>query len=138
LVHRVQSLATYLGEPMEDTDLAELACWLEIERLHMPIGKQDQYASACGGMNTIEFTVEGVRVTPLDLPADVVSELSSHLLLFSTAQTHNSAAILCQLQADTQTKPKTTKSLHRIKALAEVDSSCSTALRITRKRCGKL
>lgn len=114
----VQSLTTYLGEPMGDTDVAELACWLEIERLGMPIGKQDQYASACGGLNTIEFTVDGVHVTPLDLPAGVVSELSSRLLLFSTPQTHNSAAILCQLQADTQTKLKTTKSLHRIKALA--------------------
>lgn len=114
----VRALATHLHIPIGTIEAAELACWLEIEHLGMPIGKQDQYASACGGLNAIEFTDSGVRVLPLDLPADVITTLSSRLLLFSIGQTHNSAAILRQQQADTQTKPRVIESLHRIKALA--------------------
>ena len=115
----VQALATHLSMPIRAIEAAELACKLEIEHLGMPIGKQDQYASACGGLNVIEFTASGVDVTPVDLPADVITSLSSRLLLFSTGQTHNSAAILRQQQADTQNKSRTIESLHRIKALAK-------------------
>jgi D-glycero-alpha-D-manno-heptose-7-phosphate kinase len=115
----VRALAAYLDMPIDVPDTAELACWLEIERLGMPIGKQDQYASTYGGLNTIEFSTDGIDVTPLDLPADVVTALNSRLLLFSTGLTHNSATILRQQRADTQTKPKTIEALHRIKALAE-------------------
>jgi len=114
----VQALAAHLHMPVGAVEAAELACWLEIERLGMPIGKQDQYASACGGLNAIEFTDNEVCVLPLDLPADVITTLSSRLLLFSTGQTHNSAAILRKQQADTQTKPGVIGSLHRIKTLA--------------------
>lgn len=115
----VQALAAYLDKPIGAIDAAELACWVEIERLGMPIGKQDQYASACGGLNTIEFSTDGVSISSLHLPADVITALGSRLLLFSTGQTHNSAAMLRRQRADTQTKCRTIESLHRIKALAE-------------------
>jgi D-glycero-alpha-D-manno-heptose-7-phosphate kinase len=114
----VQALAAHLHMTIGAFEVADLACWLEIEHLDMPIGKQDQYASACGGLNAIEFTAKGVSVTPLDLPADVITTLSTRLLLFSTGKTHDSAGILRQQQADTQTNPRTIESLHRIKALA--------------------
>ena len=114
----VRALAAHIDMPVTAVDVAELACDLEIERLGMPIGKQDQYASACGGLNAIEFTAGGVSVTPLDLPADLITALSSRLLLFSTGQMHDSGAILRQQKADTQTNPRTIESLHRIKSLA--------------------
>lgn len=114
----VRALAAHVDMPVGACDAAELACWLEIEGLGMPIGKQDQYASAYGGLNAIEFTTNRVSVTPLALPVDVTTTLSSRLLLFSTGQTHDSAAILRQQRADTRTKPKTIEALHRIKALA--------------------
>jgi hypothetical protein len=51
--------------------LAHEACVLEIERLHEPIGKQDQYAAAYGGVNLIEFERHGgVTVQPLLLPTE--------------------------------------------------------------------
>jgi D-glycero-alpha-D-manno-heptose-7-phosphate kinase len=115
----VRAMANYLDMPMSDSAVAELACYLEIERLGMPIGKQDQYASAYGGLNAIEFTSSSVTVTPLALPLDVISALNSRLLLFSTYQTHNSGAILRQLRSDTRTKPETLETLHSLKALAE-------------------
>ncbi|MBV9020243.1 MAG: GHMP kinase [Ktedonobacteraceae bacterium] len=115
----VYALSLHLALPVDPLDVAELACQLEIEQLGMPIGKQDQYASAYGGLNAIHFTDSAVRVIPLDLPAHVVTTLSSCLLLFATGHTRNSADILHQQRADTQTNPATVTSLHRIKALAE-------------------
>lgn len=113
-----QALAVYTGGPMAAARVAETACHLEIERLGMPIGKQDQYASAYGGLNTIEFTAAGVRVTPLDLPADTIAALSARLMLFSTGQTRDSARILSQQRRDTASNPLVIESLHEIKRLA--------------------
>jgi D-glycero-alpha-D-manno-heptose-7-phosphate kinase len=115
-----RALAAFTGLPLDARGAAELACELEIERLHMPIGKQDQYASAFGGLNLIEFATHAVTVTPLRLPADTVAALSSRLLLFATGFTHSSADILQRQRADTATNPAVIASLHRIKALADL------------------
>jgi D-glycero-alpha-D-manno-heptose-7-phosphate kinase len=120
----VHALAAYTGQTLTPSSTAELACSLEIERLQMPIGKQDQYASAIGGLNIFEFREENVQIRPLALPADVVSSLSARLLLFATGQTHNSADILGRINRDKQSK--TQEVLHRIKALA---SEMCTVLR---------
>ena len=65
--------------------LAREACTLEIEILREPIGKQDQYAAAYGGINLIEFEPHGgVTVQPLLLPQSTLSELESNLMLFYT------------------------------------------------------
>ncbi|HEU5439035.1 MAG TPA: hypothetical protein VFU88_07075 [Ktedonobacterales bacterium] len=114
----VHALAGYLCLPLTAAAAADTACGLEIERLGMPIGRQDQYASAFGGLNSIEFTADGVTVTPLDLPADTVAALSSRLLLFSTGRTRDSAGILRQQSADSASKRDVIASLHRIKDLA--------------------
>ena len=114
----VRSLATYVGLPLDATEVAERACALEIERLDMPIGKQDQYASAFGGLNAIEFSTRGVTVRPLELAPGVAAALGSRLLLFSTGQSRDSAGILREQRAHTSTKPMVIGSLHRLKALA--------------------
>jgi D-glycero-alpha-D-manno-heptose-7-phosphate kinase len=51
----IQAIAAYLGQHISAEDLARLACEVEIERCGEPIGKQDQYAAAYGGLNLIEF-----------------------------------------------------------------------------------
>ncbi len=114
----VYALASYTGMPIDRFSAAELASCLEIERLDMPIGKQDQYASAFGGLNAIEFAAGGVRVEPLNLPPDTITALSSRLLLFSTGRTRDSAAILREQRASTRSDRQIIASLHRIKALA--------------------
>ncbi|MGZ3582939.1 MAG: GHMP family kinase ATP-binding protein [Ktedonobacterales bacterium] len=113
-----RALAAQTGATLEPHEAAEIACWIEIERLGMPIGKQDQYASACGGLNTIEFSEEGVRVTPLHLPADTVAALASRLLLFATGHSRESSGILRQQRAETETNPRVIESLHQIKEFA--------------------
>src|SRR4051794_7142016 len=79
----MRALATAAGMPIDTTELAELACALEIDRLGMPIGRQDQYASAFGGLNTIELSAQGVQVQPLDLPPTLLAALDARLMLFS-------------------------------------------------------
>lgn len=114
----VQALALYFGLALEPDEVAEAACRVEIERLGMPIGKQDQYASAYGGLNTIEFASHGVGVVPLNLPVDVTAQLSARLLLFSTGQARDSAEILGPQRRESKSNPVVIESLHRIKALA--------------------
>src|ERR671934_851434 len=114
----IRALAAHVRLPLDAAAVAELACHVEIERLGMPIGKQDHYASAFGGPNAITFTAGGVKVMPLDVPADVVAALNARLLLFATGQTRDSAAILRRQRSDTGTNPTVIAALHRIKALA--------------------
>lgn len=75
--------------------LASEACMLEIERLGEPIGKQDQYAAAYGGVNLIEFERHGgVTVQPVLLPTEILSELENNLLLFYTGNQRDARDLL--------------------------------------------
>jgi D-glycero-alpha-D-manno-heptose-7-phosphate kinase len=114
----VGALANDSNEPLNPATVADLACSLEIDYLGMPIGKQDQYASAFGGLNVIEFTTAGVTVTPLWLSGTTLEALSRRLLLFSTGRSRQSASILGQQRADSAGDPAVIDSLHRLKAIA--------------------
>jgi D-glycero-alpha-D-manno-heptose-7-phosphate kinase len=88
--------------------LAEEACILEIEKLGEPIGKQDQYAAAFGGMNLIEFEPHGgVTVQPLPLPTATVAALEKNLMLFFTGNQRDARSIL----------------LHQVEAIAEDEAT---------------
>jgi D-glycero-alpha-D-manno-heptose-7-phosphate kinase len=76
-------------------DAARLACELEIERLARPVGKQDQYIAAYGGITCFEFDKSGeVRAEPLQLSQSTVHELEDHLLLFFTGFSRSASDIL--------------------------------------------
>ena len=75
--------------------LAREACLLEIEKLGEPIGKQDQYAAAFGGVNFIEFEPHGgVTVQPLTLPTALLAELEGNLMLFFTGSQREAKSVL--------------------------------------------
>jgi D-glycero-alpha-D-manno-heptose-7-phosphate kinase len=75
--------------------LAHEACVLEIEQLGEPIGKQDQYAAAYGGVNLIEFERHGgVTVQPLLLPTATLAELEANLMLFYTGTQRDARTVL--------------------------------------------
>jgi D-glycero-alpha-D-manno-heptose-7-phosphate kinase len=77
--------------------LARDACALEIDLLGEPIGKQDQYAAAFGGMNLIEFEPNGgVAVQPLVLSPAIVAELEGNLMLFFTGTQRDARTVLAQ------------------------------------------
>src|SRR6266568_7930010 len=75
--------------------LAREACVLEIDRLGEPIGKQDQYAAAYGGVNLIEFERHGgVTIQPLLLPQTTISELEANIMLFYTGTQRDAREVL--------------------------------------------
>ena len=98
--------------------LAGRACDIEINRLRLPIGKQDQYASAFGGVNAITFEEE-VSVRPVQLP-QFKQELQRRLLLFSTGRTRQSSSILSQQREDIGRRADVTESMHRMKDIARI------------------
>ena len=77
-------------------DLAEMACDVEIGDLKEPIGKQDQYAAAYGGFNSIRFDSSGVEVTSVPVSHSVLSALNDNLMCFSTGMTREASSVLGQ------------------------------------------
>ncbi len=103
----LNSLHSYKGEYVSKTRLASEACMIEIEKLGEPIGKQDQYASAFGGMNIIDFNIDGnVAVKPLSLKQSVVNKLEENLLLFYTKIDRKASDILKQQKEGIKSEKK--------------------------------
>jgi D-glycero-alpha-D-manno-heptose-7-phosphate kinase len=76
-------------------DLAEQACHIELSLLNEPIGKQDQYISAFGGVTCFQFLPDDrVVVEPLKIPAETLANLEDNLLLFFTGSSRNASDIL--------------------------------------------
>ena len=76
-------------------ELAEQACHVELERLHEPIGKQDQYIAAFGGLTCFRFLRDGrVEAWPLRLEPDTLHTLEDNLLLFFTGYSRQASEIL--------------------------------------------
>ena len=100
-------------------ELAEEACKVEIDLIGKPIGKQDQYATAFGGINQLEIDRLGyVKVTPLDLDHEIIYELENKLLMFYTNIDRDANKILAEQSAKAKGAEKiTTESMHRIKAI---------------------
>lgn len=115
----VGGIARYLHHNLSRQHIAELACDVELAKLNAPIGKQDQFAAAFGGLNAIEFSRDGVRVEPVRASPEVVRQLERRLLLFFTGTARDSASILKnQQKASARGVPHTVEGLHRIKEAA--------------------
>ncbi|MCC7369108.1 MAG: GHMP kinase [Chloroflexi bacterium] len=117
----VQVLAMYRDAPLTRQQVADLACRIEIEKLSAPIGKQDQYAAAFGGLNAIQFERGGVKVEPVRTPPGLLDRLSRRLVLFFTGTARSSATILrAQQAASASGDPQALAGLHQIRGLATV------------------
>lgn len=115
----VKALATLKGKQLTKSALAEAACEIELVQLKMPIGKQDQYACAYGGLNAIWFSADGVRVEPLEIDTAVLRRLETSTMLFYTGLVHDSSELLREQQARTlRGAASTLDALHAIKAAA--------------------
>jgi D-glycero-alpha-D-manno-heptose-7-phosphate kinase len=101
------------------SELAEQACYIEMEKLREPIGKQDQYSAAYGGITCFEFLPDGrVEASPLNISGETLLELEDNLLLFFTGYARSASKIL-QEQHDRSTQSDDTmlENLHFVKAL---------------------
>jgi len=93
----LQAIHAYNRNYKTKIELAEEACDVEINGIKSPIGKQDQYASALGGMNFTEFLPNGdVNVEPINLSEKSNKELNDNLLIFYTGITRNANTILLE------------------------------------------
>jgi D-glycero-alpha-D-manno-heptose-7-phosphate kinase len=91
----ILALQAYKGQIASAKNLAEQACRIEIDLLGKPIGKQDQYAAAFGGMNYIRFNPDdSVDVEPVPTTPETMQELTKRVLLFYTEQQRDADTIL--------------------------------------------
>ena len=91
----LNALHAYCGKLASSEDLARQSCQIEIERCGEPVGKQDQYAAAYGGLNFIRFHPDDtVEVKKIVCPPQVLAELQSKLLFFYTGITRSASALL--------------------------------------------
>jgi len=100
-------------------ELAKLACQIEIDRLGEPIGKQDQYIAAYGGLTCFTFNSDdGVEARPLAISMDTLFDLEDNLLLFFTGYSRTAGSILNDQKTRTQSNDETMLSnLHFVKEL---------------------
>ena len=114
----IKGVSAACGLNLTKQQVADLACYIEIEKLGKPIGKQDQYAAAFGGLNWIEFTADGITVDPVRVAPSTLSRLESNLLLMFTGATHDSAQILEQQTKGARSKGIVVESLQAVHELA--------------------
>jgi D-glycero-alpha-D-manno-heptose-7-phosphate kinase len=113
------ALHTYSKNHVSRRELAEQACHIEMDLLGEPIGKQDQYIAAYGGITAFTFQPDGfVEVQPLRIPPSTLHRLEDGLALFFTGYTRNASAIL--KDQDVRSKQKDQEmieNLHFVKRL---------------------
>ena len=91
----LHSLYSFKGDSYSPQKLAEEACEIEIDRLNEPIGKQDQYAAAFGGLNIIEFHPDkSVRVEPIVLNSESIKDLENRLFVYYVGGSRAASKIL--------------------------------------------
>jgi D-glycero-alpha-D-manno-heptose-7-phosphate kinase len=91
----LRALHAYKREHVTAGALAEEACHIEIDILHEPVGKQDQYIAAYGGLSCFEIDPDGkVRVSPVAISTDTLRDLEEHLLLFFTGYSRRAGEVL--------------------------------------------
>lgn len=91
----INALNAFSGKYYSQGKIARRACEVEIEELGEPIGKQDQYGTAVGGVKFIRFLPDGsVDVEPVLVKNDIKEKLNNELLLFYTGITHSAGEIL--------------------------------------------
>jgi len=100
----LNALHRFAGREVSAAQLADEACRIEIDVLGQPIGRQDQYAAAFGGINSISFTGEGVDVDPLDLGDDVLERLESEFTLVFTGMSRRASSVLSESPEDESDK----------------------------------
>ena len=115
----LNTLNCYNGKFVSKDKLAKLACEVEIEKLGNPIGKQDQYGAALGGLNFIKFNQDGsVSHEPILMEGKTYKELQKNLLMFYTGTTRSANTILAE-QTKNITSEDKAKNLLKMCGLAK-------------------
>ena len=116
----LKGLHSYTHRHVTNRELAEEACRLEIEKLGRPVGKQDQYIAAFGGINCFSIApgTDQVEVVPLKIPRDALASLEESCALFFTGYSRQASSILAE--QDEKSKKQDTSmidNLHQVKEI---------------------
>ena len=115
----LKALHTHKKDLVHPAELAAQACEIELDRLKEPIGKQDQFIAAYGGITCFKFLPEGrVEAWPLKISEESLFNLEDNLLLFFTGYSRSASAILKEQDAETRKSNQAMiENLHFIKEL---------------------
>lgn len=119
-VNVLKTLSTYLHQPLSKYALADQAFAIARNLLGRPVGKQDEYAAAFGGLNFIKFNCDGTtQVEPIELEETVKHEFQTNLMLFFTGSAHHSWTILAEQEKSTRSRGgNAIDALHEVRAVA--------------------
>lgn len=115
----LRSIHAFKREPVTPYELAEEACNIEIDRLKRPVGKQDQYIAAFGGLTCFEFQSSGeVKVSPLAISNGTLHDLEEHLLMFFTGYSRQSSDVLSEQRVRSEAEdPSMITNLDTVKSI---------------------
>jgi D-glycero-alpha-D-manno-heptose-7-phosphate kinase len=115
----LKALYRFRNKTITPGEVAELACHIEIDRLGEPVGKQDQYVAAFGGVNCYEFHPDGkVSVTPLAMSDTTLDAFEVRVLMFSTGIVRQAPEIL--KDQDDKTKLRSQAMIQNLHAIKQI------------------
>jgi D-glycero-alpha-D-manno-heptose-7-phosphate kinase len=115
----LKALHTYRKSIVRPAEIAAQACQIEIDKLREPVGKQDQYIAAVGGVTSFHFLPGGsVEILPLEIDEETLFNLQDNLLMFFTGYTRSASKILKEQDDKTKSLDKSmVENLHFVKEL---------------------
>lgn len=117
----LHALYAYIGQYKPKLELGAEACEVEIDLCGEPIGKQDQYAAAAGGLNIIKFYPdESVTVEPVIAPPGVADTIESELIMFYTGIVRSASGVLKQQSEAVASDAAKKQALRRMTDLVDV------------------
>ena len=96
----LNAMHAFQGRKVSKEQLAEEACQIEIDILGAPIGRQDQYAASFGGVNSIRFGENGVKVEPIEVSEGLAKKFSENFTLVFTGLTRSASRVLSEESDD--------------------------------------
>jgi D-glycero-alpha-D-manno-heptose-7-phosphate kinase len=122
----LKALHTHKKNFISPADLAEQACHIEMDLLHEPIGKQDQYISAYGGINCFTFCKNNqVKTEKLNISPETLYNLEDHLLLFFTGYSRSASNVL--REQDDKSRNNDTSMIDNLHFVKELGYKSKTA-----------
>ena len=126
LVALLKGLHLYKGEIVSNFRLAEEAAKIEMKILNEPIGKQDQYLAAFGGLINLEINKNGkVMVSVLNTSLDIIKNLEDNLLLFNTEIKHSAKDVIEEQKKSLESDQE---KMNQMKVIKELGTEIKEAL----------
>jgi D-glycero-alpha-D-manno-heptose-7-phosphate kinase len=115
----IKAIYAHRRRLIHPSELAKIACEIEIEKLGEPVGKQDQYIAAFGGITSLEFHAnDEIEVKPVNISMDTLFALEDNLLLFFTGHSRSAGSILKDQDSRTQeSDQEMLNNLHYVKEM---------------------